>query len=260
MPLYDPQRVRPRAVAILRAAAVFFLFVHPLFELASSTDARAGSLRGSLASVRRQDREADLNDFTRLRTPAQVKKFLKLGLLVPVPGNADYDLDREVSFPVARPEVKLFVERLARQYHAATGEKLVVTSLTRPISDQPMNASDLSVHPAGMAVDFHRSASRASRRWLERVLLSLEDRGVLEATRERHPPHYHVAVFPKLYAAYVERIAGGPDTVTHRVRRGESLWQIARRYGSTVRDIQTANGMDTADIRPGMKLTIPQLR
>jgi hypothetical protein len=257
MPFLDPQRVRPRAAAILRAAAVFFLLCHPLLELWSSSVARAASLRGSQASVRRQSHRADLNDFTRLRTPAQVKKFVRLGLLVPVPGNADYSLDDGVSYPVARPEVKLFVERLAHQYHAATGERLVVTSLTRPISDQPMNASDLSVHPAGMAVDFRRSRSGSARHWLERVLLSLEKRGVLEATRERHPPHYHVAVFPKLYAAYVNRIAGHDDAVTHRVRRGESLWRIARNYGSTVRAIKAANGLASADIHPGMELTIP---
>ena len=34
--------------------------------------------------------------------------------------------------------------------------------------------------------------------------LSLEERGVLDVTRERNPPHYHVAVFPKQYQSYAE--------------------------------------------------------
>ena len=39
----------------------------------------------------------------------------------------------DVSFPFARPEVELFVQRLSGQYRRACGEQLVVTSLTRPI-------------------------------------------------------------------------------------------------------------------------------
>jgi hypothetical protein len=113
----------------------------------------------------------------------------------------DLLLDR-VSFPYARPAVRMFIERLASQYRAATRERLVVTSLTRPLDDQPRNASPLSVHPAGMAVDFRRPSKASSRQWLEKTLLSLENKGVIDATRERRPAHYHVAVFPDKYATY----------------------------------------------------------
>ena len=65
--------------------------------------------------------------------------------------------------------MKLFIERLARQYRGATGEKLVVTSLTRPTREQPGNASRYSVHPCGMAVDFRRPWGRKARRWLEQA-------------------------------------------------------------------------------------------
>ncbi len=253
--LEPTNRTRP----VIRVGLAVFAFAASLALVPPSPGA-AASLRGSEASVRRQDHEADLHDFTRLRTPAQVRKFVSLGLLVPVPGNRDYELEG-VSHGVARPEVKLFVERLAAQYHAATGEKLVVTSLTRPISEQPRNASELSVHPAGMAVDIRKSRSHAARRWLERVLLSLEKAGVLEATRERHPPHYHVAVFPEPYAGYVQRIgAEAPSDQVHRVRRGENLWEIARHYGSSVKGIKDANNMASARIYPGQTLRIPPSR
>jgi LysM repeat protein len=122
-------------------------------------------------------------------------------------GNADYEL-AAVSHPYARPAVKLFVERLSAQYRSACGEKLVVTSLTRPVQQQPRNASDLSVHPAGMAVDMRISRKRSCVRWLEKTLLSLEKQGVLDVTRERRPPHYHVALFPQPYTRYVASIAG----------------------------------------------------
>lgn len=44
----------------------------------------------------------------------------------------------------------------------------------------------------------------------------------------------------------------------HTVRRGESLWTIARRYDTTVRRVQAANGLGRRiRIRPGQRLVIP---
>ena len=44
----------------------------------------------------------------------------------------------------------------------------------------------------------------------------------------------------------------------HTVRNGESLWTIARRYDTTVRRVQAANGMGSRSrIRPGQRLVIP---
>jgi hypothetical protein len=171
-----------------------------LLTLPAATLTDAQSLLGSRESLLRQDEQAQAHGFTYLRTTADVRDYAKRGLLVRLRGNADYDVESdEVSFPYARPEVKLFIERLADQYRSACGEKLVVTSLTRPITRQPRNASVLSVHPTGMAADLRRSSSTACRTWLEATLLDLEGRNVLEATREQYPPHYHVAVFPIPY-------------------------------------------------------------
>jgi membrane-bound lytic murein transglycosylase D len=44
----------------------------------------------------------------------------------------------------------------------------------------------------------------------------------------------------------------------HTVRRGESLWTIARRYDTTVKKVQAANGLGSRSrIRPGQRLVIP---
>jgi membrane-bound lytic murein transglycosylase D len=44
----------------------------------------------------------------------------------------------------------------------------------------------------------------------------------------------------------------------HTVRRGESLWTIARRYDTTVKKVQAANGLGARSrIRPGQRLVIP---
>lgn len=166
------------------------------------------TLRGSPNSMIRQNEVAKGLGYTFVETAADVEDFVERGDLIPIPGNEHYVVDDGVSYPVARPEIRLFIERLAKQYREGTGEKLVVTSLTRPSTEQPRNSHDLSVHPAGIAIDFRVSSSAASRAWLENVLLRLERQGLLDVTRERYPPHYHVALFPEAYRAYVEDLIG----------------------------------------------------
>lgn len=223
--------------------------------------AAAQSLRGSLSSVSRQYRVAQDHDFTFLRSSEQIQEFVESGYLIEIPGSEHYVLAR-VSYRYARPEVKLFLERLGAQYRAACNEPLVVTSLTRPSTDQPHNASSRSVHPTGMAVDIRRSNQRTCRQWIEGTLLSLERSGVLEATRERWPPHYHVAVFPQPYARYVAALPDpslpDPNTVFHyTVRQGDSLWNIARDYGVDVDELKAVNNINGNQIYAGQTLRIP---
>ena len=224
----------------------------------------AASLRGSTASLDQQNDQAERHDFTYLRESGQLRRFVESGLLVPVRNSRTYRL-KDVSFPYARPEVKLFIERLATQYRRACGEQLVVTSLTRPITHQPRNASPRSVHPTGMALDLRRPTNRGCRRWLESTLLYLEEQEVIEATRERGPPHYHIAVFPQDYVAYVDTIirqtraavVETPSSARYTVRRRDTLWRIARRHESTVDLIRRANQLRSAVIYPGQVLRIP---
>jgi len=175
--------------------------------LSTSTAAEASELlRGSPRSMRRQHGVAVQSGYRFVKTPRDAEALLAAGELVEVRGNADYDVSR-VSYPYALPEVRLFLERLGRQYREVTGAPLVVTSLARPSTRQPANAHKLSVHPAGMAIDLRVPRDAASRRWLENALVGLERRGVLDVTRERRPPHYHVAIFPKAYREYAEERA-----------------------------------------------------
>ena len=74
------------------------------------------SLRGSARSLDRQNLQATQHDFTFLRDSAQLRRFVGADLLVPVTGNHDYVLKKDVSFPYARPEVRLFIDRLSGQY------------------------------------------------------------------------------------------------------------------------------------------------
>lgn len=165
------------------------------------------TLRGSPSSMVRQHEVAKASDYSFLRDAAEVKRLADAGYLQQVKPTDDFRL-ANVSHPYARPEVATFIERLSAQYRDACNERLVVTSLTRPVGNQPSNAHKLSVHPAGMAVDLRISRDADCRAWLEGTLLALESRGVLDVTRERNPPHYHIAVFPGAYSAYLKRVGG----------------------------------------------------
>lgn len=255
------------------------------------TGAEAQSLRGSPVKMQTQNRVARQHDYTFLRTANDVRRFIDLGLLVPVRGNANYGL-ANVSFPYARPAVRTFVERLAGQYRSACGERLIVTSLTRPMTGQPRNASPLSVHPAGMAVDLRVPANARCRRWLENTLQQLDRQGVVSAIRENSPPHYHVAVFPTPYLHYVTRLTSGSGTTRlansapaprpaeqasvavataetaaapataamvagYRVNRGDSLWSIARRHSTTVDALKELNNLRSERIVAGQVLSVP---
>jgi len=224
--------------------------------VAAASPAAAQSLRGSRASLDLQNRIAAEHDYTYLQNSAHVQRFVAAGYLIPVLSNGDYRLKRN-SPGYARPEVALFIKRLGSQYHNACGEQLVVTSLTRPKSRQPRNASSRSVHPTGMAVDLRRTNNRGCRGWLEGTLLQLENAGVLEATRESKPPHYHIAVFPNQYANYVESRIGSLPPNTYRVQNGDSLWVIAKRTGSSVSELLAANGLRGSRIYEGQVLTVP---
>jgi hypothetical protein len=259
-PLSPSVRRRPRVhrTALVAALATGSLVI--------GHAAVAQSLRGSPASLDQQNRHARMNDFTYLHSRNQLGRFISAGLLVPVKGNANYQL-HNVSFPVARPEVRLFIERLSREYRSTCGEPLVVTSLTRPTAFQPANASPRSVHPTGMAIDLRRPADSSCRSWLASTLLYLERQRTLEATLEHYPPHFHVAIFPDAYVQYVAAITKRPTehvladaakSRSHTVRRGDTLWSIAHEYDTSTKALRRANDLHSSTIHPGQVIIIPK--
>jgi len=178
----------PVIAAVLAAASL----------IALAEPGAAQSLRGSHASVSLMYRRAVRGGLDFYETRSDVKRAVVRGELVRLNANAHYRL-ANIGMPYVRPETKAFVLDLAAGYHRACGAPLVITSATRPMSRKLVNSSSLTVHPTGMAIDLRKPAGRC-RTWLRRTLLAAERRGVIEATEERRPPHFHVAVLPSRYA------------------------------------------------------------
>jgi LysM repeat protein len=232
-----------------------------------ASPAGAQSLHGSTASVDRMYRHARNEDFSFFETTSSVKRAVTKGLLVRLEPSETFTL-HEVGYPYVRPATLTFVQRLAPQFVDACGEPLQVTSAVRPATRQPSNSVAKSVHPTGMAVDLHKPSDPRCRAWLRETLLELEGSGVIEATEEFAPPHFHVAVYSTPYRRYVTALtrsaatevassAGTGDVVTYRVRPGDTLWDIARAHDTTVAAILSANHLDDDTIQPGQDLLIP---
>jgi LysM repeat protein len=211
------------------------------------------SLAGSRASMEAQHSHAVRQGYMFAQTSRDVTTLANNGQLVRVSATQHMAI-HNVSYPYLRPQVKTLLERLSTQYFSACGEQLTVTSMTRPIARQPANAHNDSVHPTGMAFDLRIPSNSRCRTWLERTLLSLEDSSVLDVTRERNPPHYHVAVFPEPYQRYLAGVRSEQREYT--VKRGDTLAGIASRMNTSVAQLRASNGIRGDLIRVGQTLTI----
>lgn len=251
-------------------------------------------LRGSRESVQRMWDFATTNNLTFYRTPRDIDRAVAQGKLVPLEGDGSFELTRSVGFSYATREAKQFIATFAPQYLAACGTPLVVTSAARPTNRQPRNSTPHSIHPTGSAIDLRRPPAGPCQTWLRNALAELERQGYVEATEERRPVHLHVAVLtqpgkiaalPPLgtgaisrSAARVQRSDGEvaartPATAsrvsasasdapiragTYRVRKGDTLWDVARRSGVSVRALARANRRSQrAVLRPGTILKVP---
>jgi hypothetical protein len=184
--------------------------------VAAVAPASAQSLRGSHSSVNLMYRRAVRGGLDFYETSSQVKRAVVRGELVALRSNGNYTVSN-VNAPYVRPQTKTFVANLAVNYRRVCGKPMVVTSATRPMSRRLVNSSSLSVHPTGMAIDLRRPSGKCLT-WLRRTLLAAERRGAIEATEERRPPHFHVAVLPVRYEK--TSIAAARAPASNRSRGG----------------------------------------
>jgi hypothetical protein len=165
-------------------------------------------LPASRGHLVRENARADADGLSRLRTRASLARFVRDGLLVPLPEEARGF--RVVGVPswrrVARPWTRLFVHQLGEALHALFGSRLRVTDLTRTEAVQealgdwngnaaPARGAGASTHLTGASVDLSKvEHSDVELAWLRLVLGRLTARGVVSAIEEFAQPHFHVMV------------------------------------------------------------------
>ena len=248
----------------------------------------SASLRGSSRSVDRQVIAARRSGLKRYKSRKQVLRAIRKGHLKRVRPKHYLQLSN-VSYPYAHPKLHSLLNKLGRLYYKHCRSPLVITSLTRPINEQPRNGSKRSVHPAGIAADL-RVPPYVCRKWLRNTLLSWESQGLIEATREKRPPHFHMVIIPHRLSTHrlAHLKATQPQgrkkrgkssrykkskhanryskrrrqktshmTKTYRVRRGDSIWRLARRWHVSEKSIKRINGLKSSHIELGQILKIP---
>jgi hypothetical protein len=186
-----PRRLSASLGAALAAVGITLglaaaLALHP-------APAAAQTLRGSRTAVDRAYAYAKRRGLPFSRSRRDVERAARAGQLVRLGGSSSYRL-RGVAHPYVRPQTRTVLAGLAARYRVACGERLVVTSAVRPTSLRLPNSAARSVHPTGLAVDLRAPQGRC-RPWLRGELLGLERRGLIDATEERRPAHFHVIVF-----------------------------------------------------------------
>lgn len=97
--------------------------------------------------------------------------------------------------------------------------------------------------------------------WLDELFNRGRDSLVQHA--RKHRDHFHVRFYSPRAQELGRRVqpllAQRPEhnLVSHRVKRGDTLGAIARRYGTTVALLQRANGMKRSFLRVGHSLNVP---
>jgi hypothetical protein len=260
--------------------------------LLGTSSVAAQTLRGSRASVELMYERAQERSLDFMATPNEVYRALEAGTLQTLSFTDDLALDK-AAFPFVLPNTRRFTDSLATEFHSACGERLVVTSGVRPLDKQPRNASPQSVHPTGMAVDFRKPRDKCLA-WLRTSLTKLEAEGVVEATEERFPAHFHVAVLdqqpqqrvadsrpvgatpsaPKVSSASGEVSLEKPSdtrtasvarrnnkeirSTTYVVRSGDNLSTIATHHGITTDELKKLNGLRSSRIVVGQRIKLPE--
>ncbi len=107
----------------------------------------------------------------------------------------------------------------------------------------------------------HALASGEDKEWLDSLFHS-GPKSVLQHAK-RHRDHFHVRFFSPRSQELGRRVhpilAKRPDDnrMMHRVRNGDTLGGIARKYGSSISMILKANGMRNSFLRLGRVLSVP---
>jgi hypothetical protein len=193
-------------------------------------------LRGSLASLERQNDRLDAEGLERIEDEADLSARIADKLLVPLPASIALTVnpDLEENHRYCRPWTAKFLADLARAHEAAFHRSIEVSSAVRTVEYQkrlmetngnaaPAEGDLVSPHLTGATVDIAKKGlSRAEIAWMRRRLADLQTAGKIDVEEEFKQSCFHITV----YKSYVPARKAGEATPAKAVARDETPWTV----------------------------------
>lgn len=176
-------------------------------------------LRGTHASLVRQDRRDREEGLRRIRDEAQLHALVRDHTLIPLPLNADLQADPQLAHDrrYTRPWTVDFLRDLSRAYMHRFGEPLVITSAVRPATYQrrltwrngnaaPANGRIASPHEYGATIDIGKKGMTAREKaWMRGYLYPIQKAGQIDVEEEFYQACFHVTVYTNYVPAPLAR-------------------------------------------------------
>jgi hypothetical protein len=203
--------------------------IAPPTETASLQMGGAGmprSLRGSLASLERQNTRTEADGLERIENEADLSSRIEHKLLVPLPASASLSVNPNLAenHRYCRPWTARFLADLARAHAAAFHRPIQVNSAVRTVEYQKRlmrtngNAAQaegdiVSPHLTGATIDIGKQGlSRQEIVWMRRQLLGLQQAGKIDVEEEFEQACFHITVYKSYAPSKPVRKAGQPAT------------------------------------------------
>ena len=166
-------------------------------------------LRGSLASLQRQNRRNEAEGLTRIEDDAQLEQLERARDVVPLPASASLRVNSELpaNRRYCRPWTSRFLTDLARSHDARFHRPIQVNSAVRTVAFQraliaingnaaPAEGDTASPHLTGAAVDIGKKEMSLSEiAWMRAWLLPLQTAGKIDVEEEFYQACFHITVY-----------------------------------------------------------------
>lgn len=199
-------------------------------SLSLRTGRMPAPLRGSLASLQRQNDRVDAEGLERIENEADLAARIANKLLVPLPASAALTVNTELedNHRYCRPWTARFLTDLARAHEAAFHRSIEVSSAVRTVEYQkrlmeingnaaPAEGDLVSPHLTGATIDIAKSGlSRSEISWMRLRLAELQAAGKIDVEEEFKQACFHITV----YKSYVSARKVDPVTTPKPAARG----------------------------------------
>ncbi|MFP5229151.1 MAG: DUF5715 family protein [Acidobacteriota bacterium] len=166
-------------------------------------------MRGSRASLLRQNQRDAAEGLVRIQNQAQLLQLEHTGKLVPLPVSAALQVNPHMRADrrYCRPWTAKFLAELARVHYERFHKPLQVTSAVRPASYQrelmringnaaPVTGPIASPHESGAAIDIGKKGMSWSEiLWMRDYLLPLQTEGKIDVEEEFYESCFHIDVY-----------------------------------------------------------------